>query len=347
MPAPMLPPPVRPGDRVAVLSPSWPAPAFFPAVHERALRRLREDFDLEPVEYPSTRAASSPQARAADVTAAFADPDIRAVLATIGGEDQVTILRHLDDAVLAANPKRFLGYSDNTNLLAHLWRLGVGGIHGGSTQVHLGPVPDAVHLDALRAALFGGDLELQPVPRTRDVGLRWDDPAALTTPAPDLPAQPWTWSGPERTVTATTWGGCLDVLPWVLGVGRDVPEADELSGAVLLLENSEELSSPDQTYRSLRVLGERGLLEPAAALLWARPPAGDHDHPADAATAADFRARHRDSVLRAVAEYAPHLVVAMDVDFGHTCPQYLLPYGGKVTIDGANQRIVAHFGAAG
>jgi hypothetical protein len=31
------------------------APAFFPEVHEQALRRIRPDLDLVPVEFPSTR----------------------------------------------------------------------------------------------------------------------------------------------------------------------------------------------------------------------------------------------------------------------------------------------------
>jgi hypothetical protein len=48
------PPRLSPGDRVAVLSLSFAAPAVFPAVHEQAMRRLRAEFGLEPVEYPTT-----------------------------------------------------------------------------------------------------------------------------------------------------------------------------------------------------------------------------------------------------------------------------------------------------
>ena len=68
--------------------------------------------------------------------AAFTDPGIRAVLATIGGDDQITVLPHLDPGVVVACPKPFAGYSDNTNLLNWLWNLGVPSYHGGSTMVH-------------------------------------------------------------------------------------------------------------------------------------------------------------------------------------------------------------------
>jgi hypothetical protein len=45
------PPKPRPGDRVAVLSPSAGLPAIFPDVYELGLRRPRDLLGLEPVEY--------------------------------------------------------------------------------------------------------------------------------------------------------------------------------------------------------------------------------------------------------------------------------------------------------
>ncbi len=81
---------------------------------------MREVFDLEPVEYPTATAdpewlANNPEARAVEVMNAFRDPDISAVIANIGGHDQITILPYLDGDVLRENPTRFYGYSDNTN----------------------------------------------------------------------------------------------------------------------------------------------------------------------------------------------------------------------------------------
>ena len=46
---------LQPGDRVAVLSPSFAAPGMFPEVYELGLLRLRDTFGLVPVEYPTTR----------------------------------------------------------------------------------------------------------------------------------------------------------------------------------------------------------------------------------------------------------------------------------------------------
>ena len=165
------------GDRVAVLSPSFAAPGFAPAVHEQAMRRLTAATGLIPVEFPTTRKlGSSPEERAADINAAFADPSIHAILATIGGDDQITVVPHLDEAAVRANPKIFIGYSDNTNLLNWLWSLGISAYYGGSTQVHLGAGPgaDDVHVASLRAALLtGGELDITDPGESEDFGPDW------------------------------------------------------------------------------------------------------------------------------------------------------------------------------
>ena len=88
------------------------------------------------------------------------------MLPTIGGDDQITVLPHLDPAPFRADPKPFLGYSDNTNLLNWLWTHGVAAYHGGSTMVHVarGAGLHPVSAGSLRAALFTpGEYEITPV----------------------------------------------------------------------------------------------------------------------------------------------------------------------------------------
>ena len=54
-----------------------------------------------------------------------------------------------------------------------------------------------------------------------------------------------------------------------------------------------------------------------------------------------YQAEQRAAVLRALAEYAPQAIAVFDVDFGHTDPQFVIPFGGMVRVDRTAQRITA------
>src|SRR5919107_1706339 len=343
----LVPPKLRPGDRVAVVSPSFAAPGAFPRQHELAMRRVREDFGLEPAESPTTRRLdASPADRAADLMAAYADPEIRAVLATIGGDDQITVLPHLDPAPFRADPKPFLGYSDNTNLLNWLWYHGLAAYHGGSTMVHLarGGGLQPIHVDSLRAALFtGGDLEILPVELFSDQEIGWDDPESLRRAGPTAPSPGWIWHQPDAVVTAPTWGGNLEILHWNLAADRWIRPVEDYAGCVLLLETSEEMPPDVEVFRMLRNAGERGLLEqfPAVVVGTAKATALENVRPPE--ERARYRDEQRAAVLRALADYHPAAMVVFGVDFGHTDPQWILPYGGRITVDGPGGRGIWHY----
>ncbi len=113
-----------------MISPSSGMPFLFPWVYEQGLSRIKEIFQLQPVEYPTARQSpdylsNNPKARAEDINRAFADPSIKGIIATIGGIDQIRILPYIDKEVIASNPKIFMGYSDCTNLHLFLWNLGI------------------------------------------------------------------------------------------------------------------------------------------------------------------------------------------------------------------------------
>ncbi len=330
-----------------MVSPSFAAPGVAPAVHEQAMHRLAEITGLVPVEYPTTRrVGASPRERAADLNDAFADPEIRAVLATIGGEDQISVVPHLDPDLVRADPKPFLGYSDNTNILSWLWTQGIAGFYGGSTQVQLGPGPhvDPCHASALRAALITGErLQVTDPGESEDIGKDWADPAALTDFGDREATAPWAWSGPVRTVTGRTWGGCIEVLQWILTAGRFPTDPTTLDAGVLILETSEEIISAQEFGWILRSLGERGLLAAANAVLVARPPASNFDTQPTAAERSAHRAEQREVAIDIIRRYNPEAVTCIGAPFGHTRPQWILPYGGHLTVDGANQKIWADY----
>lgn len=257
------------------------------------------------------------------------------------------MIPHLDADAVLADPKPFLGYSDNTNLHQWLWSHGVASFYGGSTQVHLGPGPavDDVHARSLRAALLdGGELELTEPGESEDVGRLWDDPRALTEYGDRAPVEEWSWAGPARRVRGRSWGGCLEVLQWVLTAGRFRFEPDALAGGVLLLETSEELLPARAVGWIVRSLGERGLLEPVDAVLLARPPVSDFEVRPTPDEAHRLREEQRDTVAAVVERYNPGAVVCVGVPFGHTRPQWIVPHGGAITVDGAERRVWADYG---
>ncbi|MFZ3495245.1 S66 family peptidase [Streptomyces sp. 5.8] len=340
---PRYPAKPRPGDRVAVLSPSAGLPALFPQPYELGLRRLREEFGLVPVEYPTTRKmGATPQERAADLHAAFADPEIKAVIASIGGDDQITLLPHLDADLLRAHPKPFFGYSDNTNLLLHLRNLGLVAYHGSSVMVELGR-PGAMHpltAESLRAALFtSGEYELTAAGASGDVNGPWDDPRTFDG-EPELdPAKGWTWHNADRVVEGNSWGGNLEIISWLLMADRAVRPVEEYAGGVLFLETSEDMPRSQDVYWILRNMGERGLLRQFPALLMGRAKSWSFEKRFDAEERERYRHEQREAVLRALGEYAPDTMAVFDVDLGHTDPQIVIPVGGRIRVDGPARRL--------
>ncbi|MER6304655.1 S66 peptidase family protein [Streptomyces sp. NPDC001657] len=347
MTAPRYPAKPEPGDTVAVVSPSSGLAGILPLPFEWGLRRLREDFGLKVVEYPTTRKMNStPQERAADVHAAFADPEVKAVLTSIGGDDQITLLPHLDRDLLRAHPKPFFGYSDNTNLLVYLANCGIVAYHGGTVMVELGR-PGAMHPlteASLRAALFtSGPFELTEPRETRTEDKPWQDPATFEAEPAMEPADAWTWHNADRVVEGRAWGGELEILSWLMMADREILPADQYAGRVLFVETSEEMPRDETVYRILRNMGERGLLRQFSGLLVGRAKAWSFQNPHHADQRAEYRSAQRKAVLRALSEYAPDMPAVFDVDLGHTDPQVVIPLGGTVRIDGPERRITVTY----
>lgn len=301
---------------------------------------------LVPVEFPATRQlGATAEDRAADLNAAFADPTIRAILATIGGDDQITVIPYLDAEAARADPKIFLGYSDNTNLLNWLWAHGIAGFYGGSTQIHLGPGPgiDEVHLTSLGAALMtGGELTVTDPGEAEDYGKDWHDPQALVEFGEREPTEPWAWAGPARLVSGRTWGGCLEVIDQ-LALADRLPPVEDLHGSILLLETSELIPPADWVKRWVRALGERGILNAVHGVLVARAPTSNFEHQPEPDERARLRDAQRDVVIEEVTRYNPDAVICIGVPFGHTRPQWILPYGGQITMNGSTRTITASY----
>jgi len=144
-------------------------------------------------------------------------------------------------------------------------------------------------------------------------------------------------------VTGRTWGGCLEVIEQILTAGRFPFGSDVLAGGVLLIETSEELLPARNVGWIVRSLGERGILAAVGAVLVGRPPVSDFTRRPSAAERARLRAEQRDVVVELISRYNPEAIVCVGIPFGHTRPQWIVPHGGAITVDGAARRVIGDY----
>lgn len=334
------------GDKVAILSPSFAAPDMFPAVYELGLKRLRGIFNLEPVEFPTTKKlGSSTEERAEDLIAAFENPKIKAVIATIGGNDQVTYIKNLPSEPFIKNPKPFFGYSDNTHFMNFLWLNGIPSYYGESimTQLAMQGQMDEYTIKYLQHAFFEtGEIELQASDTFNEIGLDWNDESNLLKRRDYEKNNGWQWDGAENA-KGITWGGCLESIDEILRHGIQIPSLDDFQNIVLFTETSEEIPSSEYVFRVFRALGERGILEKVRAILIGRPKAWEFNKPQTVEQRKVYREEQREVIIKTVRAYNNKVPVIQNMDFGHTDPQIPLPYGMPARIDSAAQKIYLEF----
>jgi muramoyltetrapeptide carboxypeptidase LdcA involved in peptidoglycan recycling len=324
---------LAPGSRVAIVTPSWGGPADVPNRYEMGLRELRERFGFEVVEMPHARATvdwiwRNPQARADDINAAFADPSIHGVIASIGGDDSVRILPYLDERAISANPKVFMGYSDTTILHVFAMLCGLQTFSGPSVMSGIAenggmfPYTESWIRRTLMSTEPVGLLE--PTAEWTDEFVRWEDIERSTQRRAMQPNPGWKWLQGTQRVEGHLVGGNLDVLEFLKGT-RWWPGLDIWEGAVFYWETSEEAPTPQQVGYWLRNYGMLGILDRLAGMIVARP--GFYSH--------DQHAALPEAIRRIVdVEFGrPDLPIVMNLDFGHTDPQMVIPNGARIILD--------------
>ncbi len=337
---------LKKGDKVAVLSPSFAAPGRFPHVFELGLERLRSLFGLEPVEYPTTRKlGASTEERARDLAAAFENPEIKAVIASIGGDDQVTYIYKMSPHSFIDNPKPFLGYSDNSHFCNFLFQHNIPSYYGACvmTQFAMQKEMDKYTIDYIRHALFdAGEYEIVPSPEYNEIGLDWSDPSLLTTRRVYEPNTGWVWDAPSDG-GGVLWGGCLESIDDMLRNNVPIPNLDKFENVVLLLETSEEVPSHGYVRRVIRSLGERGILQKIQGVLVGRPKAWEFDKPFTKEERTLYVKNQQEVILQTIRSYNKNIPIVQNMNFGHTDPQIPMPYGSKVKIDSNKKKIFVCF----
>lgn len=116
----VLPTKLKKGDEIRVISPSCSLSIVSTENRKLAVKRLTDmGFQVTFSTYADEIdrfASSSISSRVQDLHDAFRDPNVKAVLTTLGGYNSNGLLKHLDYDLIRENPKFFCGYSDITAL---------------------------------------------------------------------------------------------------------------------------------------------------------------------------------------------------------------------------------------
>jgi len=260
---------LRRGDRVAAVTPCWGGPAVFPARYEAGKRALAELFGLEIVETAHALSEpgwlyAHPEARAADLMTAFSDTSVKAIIATIGGDDAIRLIPHLDLGIIRDNPKIFVGYSDPTAIHFACLKAGVTSLHGPTIMSGFAENAGMSRLSAetFRKVAFEarlpGEMPLDAEGWTVE-HLSWGDPANQ-----DKPRRRTASAGPEilrgsGRARGRLIGGCAEVLEMLKGSPWWPPQV-YWNGAILFYETSEEAPSETLVLRWLRNFAAQGIL---------------------------------------------------------------------------------------
>jgi muramoyltetrapeptide carboxypeptidase len=128
----LMPPPLRPGDKIRFVSPASPPDRDLVLRHAEMLKGwgLNVDFG-EHAFCKHDHLAGTDEERLADFNTALRDPEVRAIFATRGGKGSYRIADRLDFDAVRRDPKFLVGLSDITMLHLSLWKhCRQVGIHG-------------------------------------------------------------------------------------------------------------------------------------------------------------------------------------------------------------------------
>ncbi len=274
--------------------------------------------------------AQNPKARADDLMQAFADPSIKGIFATIGGEDSIRLLPYVDLDVIRNNPKIFMGYSDTT--IGHLmcYKAGLVSFYGPSIMAEFGEnggiFPYIVQ--SVRQTIFYSEVigEIKPSTGWTVERLNWGDPASQNHTRKLNPNLGWKFLQGTGIHRGHLIGGCIEVFDWTRGTEL-FPE--QWQDAILFLETSEDMPPPEFVRYTLRTYAAMGILHQLSGIMFGRP--YDNGDKFDEYERAILKIIHDEEGLT-------DLPIITRMDFGHTSPMFVIPYGVQAEIDCDNQR---------
>ncbi len=248
-------------------------------------------------------------ARIADLHGMFRDPEVKAVWAIRGGSGCISLLKHLDYALIRANPKVLLGYSDITALHLAIRR------HAGLVTFH-GPVASSTPSPYSDGHLLSVLMEPQP---TYTIAMAPEN-AERAREEPHYAVR--TVHG--GVATGPLVGGNLSLASALAGT----PYAADWRGGILFIEEVNE--EPYRIDRWMTQLDLAGGFDQAAALMIGICENCGPQGEGSALTLDETLDVHLQPL---------HVPAVTGYSFGHIRHQFTIPLGIRARLDTAAQTV--------
>ncbi|MFJ8442724.1 S66 peptidase family protein [Kitasatospora griseola] len=317
-PRPLRPRALRPGDLVVIAALSGPLPAAYEphvartvAVFERMGFRVRRAPLLE-AGRRHWWSAAAPAEIAAELNGLLRDPEVRAIVASDGGQTALGYLDLIDVEAIRADPKPILGYSDISllHLVLHA-RTGLVGFHADMA------VPG-----------FGGHWRSAPAARRAELEGLYGALLTSTEAIGELPASPaWECWRPGRA-EGRLIGGVINRIVLAQATPFALP-LERFDGAVLFWEEMGGHASHVWSY--LQVMRHSGILDRISGMVVGVPREIAGLGPGASPTLPEI-------VLDVLGDR--DIPVLGNVDVGHAGPNLPMPVGIRAGLD-AQRRTLA------
>lgn len=336
-------------DTVATISLSWGGAGMFKDRYLYAKKLFEQTFGVKVIESPHSLCSpdelyNHPEWRLQDLMWAFENDEVKAVLTTIGGDDTIRLLSLMNGThfeTMRKHPKIFMGMSDTTVNHFMCLKAGLSSFYSPALMfgyAENGGIPDYI-VKNTEKSLFSTepigtltpskDFIVQKIP--------FDD---FQTIRCRISAESWRFIQGSTKASGRLIGGCIDVLNLINGTSL-WPKIDEWENVVLFIETSEEKPSADQLSYWLRNFGAQGILSKLSGILFARP--GGEFSAQKVEKQNQYIAHYTDydvAILKVLREYnCTEIPVVTNMDFGHTVPQLILPYGALCEIDVCTRKV--------